>query len=255
MTNNFGKLKVCFSSQKEYEYEYTKNGVKDDGNSSSLELAYALTVHKSQGSQFNIVIFVLPEPCRIISREMLYTALTRQTDKIIILYNNDPYKIMNYSLENYSEISSRLTDLFADVFPDDNGIHKPQAVKVNNKFFNDGRIHRTIRGERVRSKSEVIIANALYSNNVNYEYEAKLQLGEHCKSPDFKIIDDLGNIWYWEHFGRMSDPSYAKSARDKEAFYRKNGIMRDKNLIVTEEYNYEGLDSKAIDDLVKKYFC
>ena len=52
----------------------------------SLELAYALTVHKSQGSEFGTVILVLPNPCRLLSRELLYTALTRQKDRIVILH-------------------------------------------------------------------------------------------------------------------------------------------------------------------------
>jgi ATP-dependent exoDNAse (exonuclease V) alpha subunit len=38
-----------------------------------MELAYALTVHKSQGSEFGTVILVLPNPCRLLSRELLYT--------------------------------------------------------------------------------------------------------------------------------------------------------------------------------------
>ena len=46
-------------------------------------LAYALTVHKAQGSEFNTVILVLPNPCRLLSRELLYTALTRQRDRVV----------------------------------------------------------------------------------------------------------------------------------------------------------------------------
>jgi exodeoxyribonuclease V alpha subunit len=44
----------------------------------SHESAYAMTVHKSQGSEFDRVAIVLPErPSRILSRELLYTAITR----------------------------------------------------------------------------------------------------------------------------------------------------------------------------------
>lgn len=79
-----------------------------------MELAYALTVHKAQGSQFNTVILVIAEPCRIISREMLYTALTRQFEKVVVLYNKDPHELLKYSSEEYSDISRRFTDLFAE---------------------------------------------------------------------------------------------------------------------------------------------
>ncbi len=76
------------------------------------------------------------------------------------------------------------------------------------------------------------------------------------KRPDFKIIDaDTGTVWYWEHCGMMSDKKYAKRWHDKEKFYEKNGIIKGKNLIVTEEYLNEGIDSSEIDTIVKKYFC
>ena len=49
------------------------------------ETAYAMTVHKSQGSEFNCVILVLPERASILlSRALLYTAITRATDRLEI---------------------------------------------------------------------------------------------------------------------------------------------------------------------------
>lgn len=249
-------LQVSFSSQKGYTYSYDSRDFDEESGEETLELAYALTVHKAQGSQFDTVILVLSEPCRIISREMLYTALTRQVDKIIILYNDEPYHLMKYASENHSDIAKRFTDLFADIFPDDNGIHKPQIVKVGDSFFDEKLVHKTIRGDLVRSKSEVIIANALYSNGIEYEYEPELQIEGKIKRPDFKIIDaDTGAVWYWEHCGMMSDEKYAKRWHDKEKFYEKNGIIKGKNLIVTEEYLNEGIDSSEIDSIVKSTFC
>ncbi len=70
-------LRVEFSSQKGAVYSYTKDDFSEENGTAYLELAYALTVHKAQGSQFDTVILVMSEPCRIISREMLYTSLTR----------------------------------------------------------------------------------------------------------------------------------------------------------------------------------
>ena len=54
-----------------------------------LELAYAVTVHKAQGSEFGKVFLVLPARSRLLSREMLYTALTRQMDRVVILHQGD----------------------------------------------------------------------------------------------------------------------------------------------------------------------
>ena len=253
LKNNY--LNVCFSSQKGYTYSYDHRDFDEEAGTAGLELAYALTVHKSQGSQFNTVILVLAEPCRIISRELLYTALTRQVDKIIILYNQEAYHLMKYASELNSDIAKRFTDLFADVFPDDQGSHKPQITKVGDTFFDEKLIHKTARGELVRSKSEVIIADALFHNGLDYQYEPELILDGKVKRPDFKIIDaDTGEVWYWEHCGMMSDARYAKRWHDKEKFYAKNGIERGKNLIVTEEYAGEGLDSYKINEMIKDVF-
>lgn len=48
--------------------------------------AYALTIHKAQGSQFDRVVIVLPEPqSRILTRELLYTAVTRARSEVAII--------------------------------------------------------------------------------------------------------------------------------------------------------------------------
>ena len=50
------------------------------------ETCYAMTVHKSQGSEFRHTVLVLPEdPCPVLSRELLYTALTRAKTRFTLL--------------------------------------------------------------------------------------------------------------------------------------------------------------------------
>ena len=61
-----------FSTQPSVTYHYSRNQVNE-----KLELAYALTVHKSQGSDFDIVFLILPKNASTLSRELLYTGLTR----------------------------------------------------------------------------------------------------------------------------------------------------------------------------------
>jgi len=52
------------------------------------ETFYAMTVHKSQGSEYSTVVVVLPDTdSPILSRELLYTAITRARSKVIILAN------------------------------------------------------------------------------------------------------------------------------------------------------------------------
>lgn len=247
-------LRVEFSSQKGALYSYTGGDFNEESGSASLELAYALTVHKSQGSQFDTVILVLAEPCRIISREMLYTALTRQVEKIIILYNQEAYHLLQYASEENSDIARRFTDLFADVFHEGGADMRPQIVQAGSGLYEDRLIHRTARGELVRSKSEVIIANALYYHHLEYVYEPVLALEGVVKRPDFKIIDDdTGETWYWEHCGLMDDPRYKRRWEEKKAFYQKNGIKEGKNLIVT--FDKDGaLDSQKVERIIEEIF-
>ncbi|MBA4019760.1 MAG: RNA helicase, partial [Pirellula sp.] len=75
------KLEVEFSSQPRFKYDFTASRDFAEEGDPALELAYALTVHKSQGSEFGTVFLLLPNPCRLLSRELLYTALTRQKDR------------------------------------------------------------------------------------------------------------------------------------------------------------------------------
>jgi hypothetical protein len=85
MTKAPWELQVEFSSQPGFAYKFRDS---DFGEESQpiLELAYALTVHKAQGSEFGRVLLALPNPCRLLSRELLYTALTRQRDRVVVLH-------------------------------------------------------------------------------------------------------------------------------------------------------------------------
>ena len=56
----------------------------------AVDTVYAMTVHKSQGSQFNAVAFMLPSAdSRILTRELLYTAVTRARERLILVGTED----------------------------------------------------------------------------------------------------------------------------------------------------------------------
>lgn len=80
----------------------------------------------------------------------MYTALTRQEDKIIILYNDDPYHLLKFSTEEYSDIAKGFTDLFANVYKNNDGTsYKLQIVKVGDNFYEEKLIHRTVKGNLI----------------------------------------------------------------------------------------------------------
>ncbi|MBQ8266896.1 MAG: ATP-binding domain-containing protein [Clostridia bacterium] len=60
-----------------------------------LELAYAVTVHKSQGSEFDCVILpLLDTPSQLLYRNLLYTAVTRAKKLLIIVGLESVYEKM-----------------------------------------------------------------------------------------------------------------------------------------------------------------
>ena len=110
-----------------------------------------------------------------------------------------------------------------------------------NQKYSEGLVYETENGEMVRSKSELIISNALlHSNQVLYKYERPITLNVSGKTvvfyPDFTIMNThTGDIFYWEHAGRMDDSYYADEFVKKMNVYAENGIVQGKNLIVTYE--------------------
>ena len=54
------------------------------GYEQDIELAYSITIHKSQGSEYDTVIIVLPKASQFVTRRMLYTAVTRAKSQVIV---------------------------------------------------------------------------------------------------------------------------------------------------------------------------
>jgi hypothetical protein len=114
-------------------------------------------------------------------------------------------------------------------------------------------LHQTIRGELLRSKSEVVIANCLHSIGLQYEYERWLEGTVdqgHRLLPDFTIIGRTGKVVLWEHLGMHDDPVYAEHWHRKLAWYTRNGFELDKNLFVTSQTG--SLDTRAAEATARK---
>ena len=245
-------IEVEFSSQRGFSYRYTRGRFDAEGTS-PLELAYALTVHKAQGSEFNRTFLVIPTPCRVLSRELLYTALTRQRNRVVLLFQGDAGELRRYTGPEYSETARRLTNLFV----------APVRVEVAQTFLDQNLIHRTSRGELVRSKSEVIIANLLAAKGLSYSYERPLDAPNGSRRyPDFTIEDaETGVLAYWEHLGMLNSPSYRKSWDRKRQWYEDQGIREPSLgdatrgvLLCTRDDPSGGIDSAEIERLVATTF-
>jgi hypothetical protein len=239
------QLKVTLSSQSGYEYSYWPGDLDEDDR--LLELAYALTVHKAQGSEFDTVFVILPNPCRILSRELLYTALTRQNTRLVLFCQGEPHKLLQY--RHQSDAARRLTNLF----------EAPEPVQVGQRTYDNKHIHRSRRGELMISKSEVIIANELTGAGIVYEYERPF-IGKDGtpRYPDFTIEDaDTGITWYWEHLGMLGNSEYDEKWAAKLKWYRENGIIPEEggggeNGTLVTSAEIEGIDNAQIARLIRK---
>lgn len=237
--------RIRFTSQPETAYCYRSKIT--DSDSDSLELAYALTVHKSQGSGFDNTILVINESPNganyFITRELIYTALTRQSEKIYILYNEEPSELKKYSYAHCSDLAQRLTDLFGVAI----------VSRFKNRFYVENLIHTTKNGELVRSKSEAIIYNELLDAKIKFKYEEGITVNGKSFSPDFTVYLSNDKVIYWEHLGMLSNAKYAKDWKRKKSEYETGGISEEAgNLIVTEDKLNGAIDTRNIAEIVSE---
>ena len=121
-------------------------------------------------------------------------------------------------------------------------------------FFEDTVEHYTGKGERVRSKSEVMIADALARAGIPYRYECPLELGSIAVHPDFTILRSSDReILYWEHFGMMDDPEYCQKAVQKIRLYEKSGFYPGIHLIITMETAQLPINLTVINRVIRTY--
>ena len=114
----------------------------------------------------------------------------------------------------------------------------------------------TKRGERVRSKSEILIADTLYGYGVDYLYECKILLpGYGTANPDFLVLDIKNRrTIVWEHLGKMGDPAYVERNLRKINAYLKAGYVIGETLILTFESASQPISTSVIEKTVKHYF-
>ena len=135
-------------------------------------------------------------------------------------------------------------------------IHLWSVEEYQGKAFQEGiAVILTEKGERVRSKSEKIIADFFNRRNIPYKYEKPLYLnGYGTVYPDFTILSKkTGKEVYWEHEGMMDKQEYARSAVRKIESYQKNNIYPGDRLILTFETEQSVLNTKEIEGLVNQY--
>lgn len=235
--------KVRFTTQNA-PLEYGVGDIKER----KIELAYGLTVHKAQGSEFDTSILVLPKEAPTLSRELLYTALTRYKEEMVLLVEGDASPLLYLRKLKHSEIRKRSTYVFEPLI---RSVSITEDDAEEEIYYPESLIHKTINDELVRSKSEVIIANTLENLGISYVYEKRLNGNETegFKLPDFTVYYE-GETYYWEHLGLLNDESYRKRWEKKRQWYERHDYS-DK-LIITRDDREGGIDSKWIEEKARQ---
>lgn len=115
----------------------------------------------------------------------------------------------------------------------------------------------TMRGDVVRSKSEVIIADRLFKAGIPYRYEVIFPMKFEDLTyvyPDFQILKtSTKEVFFWEHLGMMDDPKYANGQIKKISGYARSGYILGKSLILTFESKERPLDTFCVDGLIETF--
>ena len=169
----------------------------------------------------------------------------------------------NYDVEGIDRIYENLSNARKVLIEPVKG-SKAAAIKEWNTLkeentapFQEHRKYKTEQGELVRSKSETIIANALYARSdiLAYKYETSLELLDRGKKvlmhPDFRVINlYTGKIKLWEHMGMMDNANYANEFVTKVNTYINNGYIPGKDVFFTFETSGIPLDTRTVKRII-----
>ncbi|WP_263356156.1 AAA family ATPase [Acidicapsa ligni] len=227
---------------------YVKNGktkwIKEEKPEDNLDLAYAISVHKSQGSEFDRIYFILPkQKAALLSPELFYTGITRASKHCTLLIEQDISPLLRIHRPEASHLVGINCSLF-DFTPAPDGFE----LLRREGYMQEGKIHRALADVMVRSKSEVIIANLLFERDIFFEYEKPLYAADGSfYLPDFTVLW-RGERYFWEHLGLLVRDEYRKKWAIKKTWYDKHFPGR---LVTTEESGNLSIEAK---DLIDKYF-
>lgn len=220
------RFQVAFSNKNRQKLRYNygrEYGKNDKGRNlpeqkvlDNLELAYAISVHKSQGSEFDYVYIVIPKrDSHLLSMELLYTAITRAQKKVTIFLQDDIGALTSLGHIEKSAVRRINSSVFKFA-------PLPEELLYIQNWYADERKLATLSEYFVRSKSEVIIANMLVSEEVPFIYEEPLYAPDGTMFlPDF-TVKFRGETHYWEHVGRLDLPDYRVHWEIKEKWYEKH---------------------------------
>ena len=158
----------------------------------------------------------------------------------------------------YSKMADSRKKLVVPVVePEESYVEKWKSVLYDPMPIDNDTVFYSEKGVRVRSKSEVLIANMLEQRGIPYRYEFPLRLKKAgYVRPDFMCLNvKTRKELFWEHFGMMDNESYVNNCMTKIANYETEGFFPGKDLIFTFETSQHPVSSVVIKNTIEEYLC
>ncbi len=197
----------AFFSESPYAFDWSAFQEED------FEAAYAISVHKVQGSEFGEVFVVIPERRGLLSRELVYTAMTRSTGALTLFVQRTPRENPLEVARSRSELLRRNSSLLTTPV-DGRRAFEPEP------------------GVWVKSKVEYVIYEALRqareAGRLSFSYEKPPLVlpfgGQNVEiHPDFTVL--VGSrMYYWEHLGMLDRDDYAHDWEQRRKAYEAKGL-------------------------------
>jgi len=160
-------------------------------------------------------------------------------------------------LKVYDQLIPPRKQLVTPVYLNDEDFVKQWLSQPYKKlgFRSDDPEYFTENNERVRSKSEIIIANTLKSHNIPYRYEFPVyEDGVVIAAPDFNCLNvRTRKEYYWEHLGMMGDEGYVNNNIKKIEKYTFAKGFDETRLILTFESDKHPLNTRIIEEKIRRY--
>lgn len=216
-----------FVDNRKYYFRDSERPMDYVDGEENFDLAYAITVHKSQGSDFRNVFLVVPQKQSLLSKELLYTALTRSKFRLFIFVQDTDQNLLMVA-KNNSHLVNRNTSIYSE------------PIDKKAKFVPES-------GISVSSKVEFIIYEALKKSGLKFKYEAPLKMKNlsYTIHPDFTIYVRDGRELYLEHLGMLDTRKYFNDWQERKERYFEHGFAD--SLITTDDL--KGIDRKSLDVL------
>ena len=178
----------------------------------------------------------------------------READVLQRLINSYPDSLAE---DIYSALSEERQKFVKPIIPTTEQFVKEwQEKPYTPKEIKEGTpVYETLRKERVRSKSEQIIADRLYVNGIPYKYEFPLKVNNKVIHPDFTILrkSDRKEL-YHEHLGKTDDEKYQNDNVPRLNDYILAGHLLGDTLFLSFESSTTPLDVRVIDRMIKEHY-